>query len=99
MQVFDFICQELSLALGEPIVGAKRFDLWIAMASWGWHPLFNARDTARAATCLEQAASPLLDKLRQKLGAPKLEKLLQQVANFNPDQPTPEEVFERIGKA
>lgn len=99
MQVFDFICQELSLALEEPIVGAKRFDLWIAMASWGWHPLFNAKDTVRAASCLELAESPLLSKLRNKLGDAKLAKLLDKVSHFNPDQPTPEEVFERIGKA
>lgn len=99
MQVFDFICQELSFATKEPIVGGKRFDLWIALASWGWHPLFDGKDAPRAAYCLEQSNSPLLTRLRAQLGPAKLAKLLAQVSHFNPEHPTPEEIFERLGKA
>ena len=97
MKTFNFICQELSLLAGEPLVGKRRFDLWAGMASWGYLP-YQQEDPVRAATCLERAESYSIRELREKIPYREWNRFLERLCKFNPNVETPEEIFTRIAE-
>lgn len=95
MKVFDFLCQELSVALNEPIIGAKRYDLWTSMALRGAHPAFGLTPEA-AAAYLEAGEGNFIGRCREKIGPQVWARLVDAVRNFNPDVEQPEEIFRRL---
>lgn len=96
MKVFDYLVQELSLSAGENLAGGpKRYDLWTSMALNDAHPM-HGLTSEQAATYLEEATGPILERLRKKVGPKEWAKLVKRIRRFNPDHPTPEETLQRI---
>lgn len=95
MKVFDFLCQELSLTVNQPIIGKERYDLWTSMALQDAHPAFGLTPEA-AAAYLEAGEGNLLGRCREKAGPKKWSRLIERVRHFNPDVEQPEEVFARL---
>ncbi len=92
MKTFDYLHQELSLALDRQI---PRFGLWVSMATQEAHPMFGLTPE-QAAHYLETGTGQILDQSRQDLGKKKWAKLVERVRNFDPEGQTPDEILERL---
>lgn len=95
MKVFNFLCQELSVTINQPIVGKARYDLWTSMALHDAHPAFDLTPEA-AATYLETCHEGFLDRLRTRVRDKEWRLLVRRIREFNPDHDTPEEIFSRL---
>lgn len=96
-RLFNYLCGELSDLTGEAFIGTRRFDLWVALASWGFHPAFNA-DPVHLVAALELGDSPSLRRLRNSFNGEVWEKLMGRIGNFDPTRETPEEILQRWGE-
>lgn len=95
MKVFDFLCQELSVLIDEPVIGRTRYDLWTSMALHGAHPAFQLTPEA-AAEYLETGQGSVVGRCREKVGPHKWAKFVGSIRKFNPDVEQPEEILARI---
>lgn len=88
---FDHLATELSVALGRL---TPRYALWLRLQELGFDPMDLERD--QAVTFLERHLDGFLDEFDLNLTGRARRRLLRAVAHFDPLQPTPEEILERI---
>lgn len=88
---FDHFAIELSVAAGEL---APRYALWLRLQELGWDPLDLQRE--HVATFLDEHLVRFMKDEQLSIAPRPLRQLRKRVLRFEPDQPTPDEILERI---
>lgn len=92
--MFDHLFAEISVAAG---IRIPRYALWLELHDLGWNP--DTMKTEQALAFVDGTMGSFLAN-RQLAVAPRaMRRLRKLIGRFNPDHPTPAEIFERWDRA